>query len=158
MAALARQLENLIAPIVRSMDFEFVGLEYLSMGKGALLRIYIDHPQGINVDHCAEVSYQISAMLDVEDPIDCEYTLEVSSPGIDRPLFTPAHYQRFIGEQARIVLHHPAPGSNRKKFKGVIQAVDEQDPNNIQIEVAVDGETFSLPWKLIKKARLIAQI
>ena len=82
------QLTELIAPVVESMGFTFWGLEFMPQGKRSMLRIFIDHADGINVDHCAQVSRQVSAVMDVEDPIAQEYTLDVSSPGMDRPLFT----------------------------------------------------------------------
>ncbi|HFE37119.1 MAG TPA: ribosome maturation factor RimP, partial [Gammaproteobacteria bacterium] len=90
-------LQSLVEPVVGSMGYEFVGVEYLSQGKHSILRVYIDQPAGITVDDCSKVSNQLSAMLDVEDPIRGEYHLEVSSPGMDRPLFTGAHFSQFIG-------------------------------------------------------------
>lgn len=85
MARANARLEQMIRPAVDALGFELVGIEQLSQGRHSMLRIYIDHADGITVDHCAEVSRQVSAVLDVEDPIHGEYTLEVSSPGLERP-------------------------------------------------------------------------
>ncbi len=88
------------------------------------LRVYIDSPEGVDVDDCADVSRQLSAILDVEDPIAGEYSLEVSSPGLDRPLVLPEHYRRFVGETVKLTLAQPLAG--RRKFKGrLLEATDD---------------------------------
>ncbi len=156
MAVTAHDLQQYIEPIVASMAFEFVGLEYINHEKGSILRVYIDHKNGINVDHCADVSRRISAVLDVEDPISCEYTLEVSSPGLERPLFSSEHYQRFIGEEIKMSLHRALPTTNRKRYRGVIIAVNNEG-QEINIELETDGELVSIPFDLIKKANLVMQ-
>ena len=150
-------LQELIEPIVTGMKFEFVGLEYLPKGHGSLLRIYIDHAQGIDVDNCADVSRQISAVLDVEDPIQSEYTLEVSSPGMERPLFTKAHYQQFIGHEVKLSLFRPLVTSNRKKFMGTIEQVEESESGEALIIIEMDKEQYQLPLSNIKKANLVAE-
>ena len=108
MADKATTITELLAPPVEALGLELLGIEYLPMPGGSLLRLYIDRPgaeagaemdgEGVTVDDCEAVSREVSAQLDVEDPISGNYTLEVSSPGLDRPLFTPAHFERFTGE------------------------------------------------------------
>ena len=150
-------LEELIEPVVTSMEFEFVGIEYLTQGNGSLLRIYIDHPDGIEVDHCADVSRQISMLLDVEDPIQNEYTLEVSSPGMERPLFTKEHYLQFIGREVKLTLFRPLVTSNRKKFKGIIEQVEDTDSDDPIIIIEMDKELYELALSNIKKANLVVE-
>ncbi|MFK5893391.1 MAG: ribosome maturation factor RimP [Pseudomonadota bacterium] len=150
-------LQELIGPIVKGMKFEFVGLEYLPKGQGSLLRIYIDHPDGINVDNCADISRQISAVLDVEDPIQSEYTLEVSSPGVERPLFTKEHYQQFMGKEVKLSLFRPLATSNRKKFKGTIEQVEESESGEALIIIEMDKEQYQLPLSNIKQANIVAK-
>jgi len=145
-------LQELLEPVVTAMDYEFVGLEFLNQGNGSILRIYIDQEQGISVDDCADVSRQVSAVLDVEDPISGEYTLEVSSPGMDRPLFTKEHYVQFIGHEIKLMLVMPVEGTNRKKFRGILSAVEDE---NIILEV--DNEEYCLAINNIAKANLVAQ-
>lgn len=112
------RVTKLIRPIVEGLGFEFVGAEYHPARREGLLRIYIDSPNGIDVDDCARVSHQVSGALDVEDPIAGEYVLEVSSPGLDRPIFEWSDFARFTGEQARIRLHGLVDG--RRKLQGRI--------------------------------------
>ncbi|TXR52189.1 ribosome maturation factor RimP [Reinekea thalattae] len=130
------------------MGFELWGIEYLRNGKFSTLRIYIDHENGIDVDHCAEVSRQVSAVMDVEDPITNNYTLEVSSPGMDRPLFKLEQYQHSINEWVEIKLRHAFEG--RKNFKGVITGVEGDE-----VVVQVDNEEFLLPIESIERGRII---
>lgn len=109
-------LTQLLEPVVTGLGYELVGLEYHPNRKRGLLRIYIDHSGGIGVDDCARVSHQVSGVLDVEEPVSGEYNLEVSSPGLDRPIFKRADYDRFIGEQVRVRLDGTWDG--RRKFRG----------------------------------------
>ncbi|HEY7865082.1 MAG TPA: ribosome maturation factor RimP, partial [Psychromonas sp.] len=101
MASLEERITEMLAPSVEDLGYELVGIEYIRAGKHSTLRVYIDQEQGILVDDCAAVSRQVSAIMDVEDPITNEYTLEVSSPGMNRPLFKAEHYQIFAGEEER---------------------------------------------------------
>lgn len=141
-------LNELLEPVVSGLGYELVGIEYLPQGRRSLLRIYIDQEKGIAVEDCEAVSRQVSAVMDVEDPIKGEYTLEVSSPGLDRPLFIEAHYKRFIGEKAKIRLHSPING--QRKFMGVlVDAVDGK------ILLSVEGNTIELPLDEIEKANLV---
>lgn len=141
-------LNRLIRPAVEAMGFEFVGLEYQSNPKNRMIRIFIDRdPDGISVDDCADVSGEISALLDVEDPVSGQYSLEVSSPGIERPLFEPAHYRQFIGEQAQVHLH--APIDRRRKYKGRIVDADDD-----RVQLEVDGNPVALDYENIRRANL----
>lgn len=145
--AITDRVEEIIAPAVESLDYELVGVEYVRGGQSPVLRIYIDTEQGVTVDDCERVSHQVSAVLDVEDPITSAYMLEVSSPGFDRPLFKARDFERFAGEQAKITTKLPING--RRNFTGQLQGMDG---DNILIEV--DGEVFALPVTKLAKARL----
>lgn len=144
------QLIELIRPIVESLDFVFWGLEFTIQGRHTLLRVYIDHAEGINVDDCAEVSRQISAVMDVEDPIAQEYTLEVSSPGMDRPLYNVEQYKQYANHIIELRLRLPFEG--RRKFKGQLIGV-EQD----EVVLVVDDHEYLLPIELIEKAQVVPQ-
>lgn len=146
------QLEELIRPVVEGLGFEFWGMEYLAKGKDSVLRIFIDTDaeKGIDVEDCAQVSRQVSAILDVEDPISGEYNLEVSSPGMDRPLYELSQYQRFIGSVVALRLRVPFDG--RRKFKGQLTGVEGDE-----IVLLVDNEEYLLPIELIEKANIVPQ-
>ncbi len=147
MTARVTQLNDVIAPAVAALGYEFVGCEYFAAGQRALLRVYIDKPQGVTVDDCALVSAQVSAVLDVEDPIPGEYNLEVSSPGIARRLFTLEQCQRFIGERVKVRMRIPVEG--RRNFSGILQAVTD-DKLTLQ-----DGEdVFNLTFSNVEKMNL----
>lgn len=148
MASRQEQLQALIAPIVASLECELWGLEYLTQGRYTTLRLYIDAENGVTLEDCEKVSRQVSSVMDVEDPIEGEYTLEVSSPGMDRPLYTPAHYARYIGEQVSLRLRVARDG--RRKFKGTIVAVEGAD-----VRVAVDDKEYLLAVDAIDKANII---
>ena len=142
------QLQALLAPVVTGLGFECWGIEFVSQGKHSVLRVYIDKEGGILVDDCAEVSRQVSSVLDVEDPISSEYTLEVSSPGMERPLFTLEQFASHAGEQVKIKLRSPFEG--RRNFQGLLRGVEEQD-----VVVQVDNQEFLLPIDSIDKANII---
>ncbi|BDU09638.1 ribosome maturation factor RimP [Pseudomonas sp. RtIB026] len=142
------QLQALLAPVVEGLGYQCWGIEYVSQGKHSVLRIYIDKEDGILVDDCEAVSRQASAILDVEDPISSEYTLEVSSPGMDRPLFTLEQFAAHAGEQVKIKLRTPFEG--RRNFQGLLRGVEEQD-----VVVQVDQHEFLLPIDSIDKANII---
>jgi ribosome maturation factor RimP len=144
----SRKLTTIVQPVVEAMEFEFVGLEYASNPKNPVLVVYIDHPDGIHVEDCAAVSREVAAILDVEDPIAGHYTLEVSSPGLDRPLFTQEQYANFTGHQAQISLF--APEAGRRRFKGVILGAADG-----QVQIEQDGEAVVLDYSNIAKARLV---
>lgn len=144
------QLTEMLAPVVESMGFVFWGLEHISQGKHSVLRIFIDHADGINVDHCAQVSRQISSVMDVEDPISSEYTLEVSSPGMDRPIFTLEQYESLAGNFVELRLRMAFDG--RRKFKGFLVGIEQED-----VVIRVDDNEYLLPVELIEKANVIPQ-
>ncbi|MBF0264618.1 MAG: ribosome maturation factor RimP [Gammaproteobacteria bacterium] len=157
MTTIVDSLNNMLQPVIETMGYEFVGIEYISHEKGTILRIYVDHKNGITVDGCAEVSRQVSAVLDVEDPISGEYTLEVSSPGLDRPLFTKEHYQKFIDHEIKLTLNHPLTGTNQKRYRGVINSVDEESGTtiiNLTVDLGKETEQVSIPLEIVKKANL----
>jgi len=144
-----KQLEDILRPVVEGLGYEFWGIEYRSQGYQSLLRVFIDDVEnGIGVDDCEKVSRQISGVMDVEDPIQTEYTLEVSSPGMDRPLFRPEQYQEFVGHQVQIRLRMAFEG--RRKFQGLIKGVEGDD-----VVVVVDDHEYLLPFDSIDKAQII---
>ncbi len=110
------RVTNLLEPVVEGLGYEFVGVEYHPGRQQGVLRVFIDGPDGVDVDDCARVSHQVSGVLDVEDPIAGDYLLEVSSPGLDRPIFKTSDYERFAGEWIRIRLHTLVDG--RRKLHG----------------------------------------
>jgi len=142
------QLQDLLAPVVEALGYQCWGIEFLSQGRHSLLRVYIDQENGVLVEDCEKVSRQISGVLDVEDPISAEYTLEVSSPGMDRPLFTLEQFAAFAGEQVKIKLRIPFEG--RRNFQGLLRGIEEQD-----VVVQVDDHEFLLPIDSIDKANII---
>jgi ribosome maturation factor RimP len=142
------KLTELVQPLVTDLGYEFVGLEYSSNPKNPALVIYIDKPEGIAVEDCEQTSREVAALLDVEDPIAGHYVLEVSSPGMDRPLFTVRQFEQFIGEQVQLTLFAPLEG--RRKFKGRILGVQEE-----QILIEQDGKEVILKHGNIAKARLV---
>lgn len=152
MRSLPENLETLIRQPVEMLGYELVGVELTDQGHGKLLRIYIDKDdgKGINVDDCSSVSHQVSGVLDVEDPIRGNYFLEVSSPGVDRPLFYLEHYQKFCGKKVRIKMASPFNG--RKKFTGQLVAVEGEI-----ILLDEDGLDYEIPFNLIDSARLVVE-
>lgn len=142
--------EKLIAPLVSSLGYEFVGLEYLPQGRRSLLRVYIDHPDGIGVEDCERVSHQVSALLDVEDPIHGQYNLEVSSPGLDRPLFTAEHFMRFAGNKVKVRIGVPREG--QRNFVGLLKSVVGDS-----IVIVDDDKELSFSLGEIEKANLIPE-
>ncbi|MEC7547219.1 MAG: ribosome maturation factor RimP [Thalassolituus sp.] len=150
MVAKESLLNELLAPVVESMGYTFWGLEYLSQGKDTVLRVFIDHENGINVDDCASVSRQISSVMDVEDPITQIYNLEVSSPGMDRPIFTLEQYTSLAGNIIDVRLRMAFDG--RRKFKGQLIGVEQED-----IVLRVDDNEYLLPVELIEKANVVPQ-
>ncbi len=149
MSGKLKQLEDILRPVVEGLGYEFWGIEYRSKGYQSMLRVFIDDVEkGIGIDDCEKVSRQISGVMDVEDPIQTEYTLEVSSPGMDRPLFRPEQYQAFVGHQVQIRLRMAFEG--RRNFQGLIKGVEGDD-----IVVVVDDHEYLLPFDSIEKAQLI---
>ena len=164
MAVITRQLVDLLAPTIEAMGFELWGIEYFPRGKTSLLRIYIDSDQGITIDHCAEVSSQVSRVLDVEDPIRSAYTLEVSSPGLDRPLFEERHYRQYLGRQIKLRLSSSIDG--RKNFFGQLIQVNEgqieleltdQSAGRLDAQDGCNTLTVTIDLLQVIKAQLIAE-
>ncbi len=148
MASKHDQLKELLEPVVESMDCQLWGLEYFSQGRHSTVRLYIDAPDGVTLEDCTRVSRQVSSVMDVEDPITGEYSLEVSSPGMDRPLYTLAHFATYAGEQVSIKLRSAFEG--RRKFTGLLNGVEDED-----VVVVVDDNEYLLPIELIEKANII---
>jgi len=146
--------DNLQKPIeaaVRGLGYELVGVEYLPQGRHSLLRVYIDTPDGVTVDDCERVSHQVSGALDVEDPIHGHYVLEVSSPGLDRPLFTADDYRRFAGSRVKLRVSPPLEG--RRNFSGILRGLHGESA----VLVEEDGEV-EIPLERIEKARLVPEL
>jgi ribosome maturation factor RimP len=143
------KIASLVRSVVEPMGYECVGVEHDSGSSGgAILRVYIDHPDGIGLDDCEAVSHQLSGALDVDDPIAGQYDLEVSSPGLDRPLFEREHFRRFQGARVRIRLLEKLDG--RRRFDGRILGVDGD-----RVLLDLDGEQVALPFERIEAARLV---
>lgn len=158
----ATEIASLLGPTVASLGLELLGAEYLPSPGGAVLRLYIDvpaeeaqgeEPRSVTIDDCESVSREVSAQLDVEDPISGHYTLEVSSPGIDRPLFTAAQFARFAGESAKVVLRLPQDG--RRRLQGEIVRVEADGRGEEHIVFRVDGNELAVRADNIDKARLV---
>ena len=148
MAKFEHKLTAMLRPAVEETGKELLGVEFISAGNHSVLRIFIDHENGIDVDDCAEVSRQVGAILDVEDPISSEYNLEVSSPGLDRPLFEKSQYEAVIDETIEVKISMPLNG--RRKFKGRLVAIE-----NDSLIVMVDNEEYELVISNIDKAHLV---
>lgn len=151
MAKFEQKLTDMLRPAVEETGKELLGVEFISAGNNSVLRLFIDHENGINVDDCAEVSRQVGAILDVEDPISSEYNLEVSSPGVDKPLFEMAHFKTVIGEIVNVKISMPLNG--RRKFKGTLVAIE-----NDTLIVNVDGDDYELAFSNVDKANLVARL
>lgn len=151
MNSIEDRLNKLIEPVVEALGYELVLFEFVSgRGNGGVLRLYIDSPGGIRVEDCERVSREVSGVLDVEDPIGGAYDLEVSSPGLDRPLTRAAHFERFIGEAASVWLAVPRDG--RRKFSGSILGVED---GVLRLMTASGEERLELSD--LERARLVPQ-
>ncbi|QIZ75924.1 ribosome maturation factor RimP [Ferrimonas lipolytica] len=148
MATIQQRLTEMLAEPVEMLGYELWGLQFISAGNHSILRLFIDHADGISVQACADVSRQVSAVLDVEDPISTEFNLEVSSPGMDRPLFTAEHYQKYLGSDVNVVLNMPMEG--KRKWRGEIIAVDGDN-----ISLRCDGQEQTLILSNVQKSNLI---
>jgi ribosome maturation factor RimP len=143
-------LERLLRPVVEGLGFELWELEYSPRRGNALLRLYLDSERGVTVDDCATVSRAVSEVLDAHDPLPDRDELEVSSPGLERPLRTPEQFARYVGEQVFVELVAPLDG--RRRFRGPLAAV-----STTTIEVAVDGQRHAMPIAAVRKAHLAPQ-
>ncbi|XKM14218.1 ribosome maturation factor RimP [Orbaceae bacterium ac157xtp] len=147
MTNLEQQLVDILQGPVQALGFELLGIEFIR-SRHPVVRIFIDSENGITVDDCADVSRQVSAVLDVEDPISTAYNLEVSSPGMDRPLFTIEHFQRFIGDEVSVSLRIAV--ANRRNWKGVIKSIDGE-----MITLIIDGKDEVFAFGNIQKANIV---
>lgn len=144
------ELTTMLEPAVAACGFELWGIEFFQQGRHSVLRLFIDteREEGVSVEDCSAVSHQVSGVLDVEDPVAGEYTLEVSSPGWDRVLFKPSQYQRFVGEEVSLRLNAPLQG--RRRYKGRIEAVSDT-----QVTLHVEGVSVDIPFAGIDKANIV---
>ena len=143
------ELQDLLEPGAEAIGFEVLAVELAGSGGNTTLRVFIDGPQGVNVDDCARVSHQLSAILDAEDPIQGHYTLEVSSPGLDRPLSKLQHFQAALGRKIRLKTHTLVAG--RRRFQGTLIEVESDG-----VTLEADKERYDVPFSTISKARLLA--
>ncbi len=150
MIDVAAHLEGLLRDVVELDGVELVYVEYRPEGSPSVLRIYIDKPGGVGLQDCERVSKQASALLDEEDLILRRYVLEVSSPGIERPLFREADYRRFVGKEIRLITTETI--EDRRKFTGLIRTFSEGI-----LKLEFDGETYQIPFSKIRKANLVHQ-
>ena len=148
MATLEQKLQDLLQGSVEDLDCELWGIECQRVGRYLTVRLFIDKEGGVTVEDCADVSRQVSAVLDVEDPIADKYNLEVSSPGLDRPLFTFAQYTRYIGQE--IVVHLRIPVADRRKWQGELAKIE-----NDMITLIVDKQEQILAFGNIQKANVV---
>ncbi len=151
MAKRSERLQVLLEPSVTDLGYELVDVEYHPAPKGGVLRLYIDAEEGIGLEDCERVSRQVSAVLDVDDPISGHYNLEVSSPGLDRVLRTAEHFERFLGSEVKILLRRGRDG--RRKFRGLLKAVDDG-----RVEVDVDDRSERFEIAEIETARLVPDL
>ena len=141
-------ITELIGTTVQALGLELWGVELLQQGRYSLLRVYIEREEGVTIEDCEKVSRQVSALLDVEDPIAGEYTLEVSSPGVDRPLFSIEQYAQYVGSEVNLKLRRALDG--RRKFKGQIIKVSGDI-----VGLLVEGTEYDLEHSDIEKASIV---
>lgn len=142
------ELTALLEPAVNRLGYELFDLETKLGGQHGVVRVFIDRPEGVGLGDCEKVSHALSALLDVEDPLPGHYDLEISSPGLDRKLKKPEHFQRFAGQTVKVQMRFPVEG--RRRFRGTLVSSDEQN-----IVVDVDGVPHTLPVATIDTARLV---
>jgi ribosome maturation factor RimP len=144
------KVRQVAEPLARQEGLELVEVEFGGPGGRQTLRLFIDKPEGVSLDDCTSLSRAVSAALDVEDPIAGAYDLEVSSPGLDRPLRTPEHFQKYAGERVRVKTYAPiSETDNRKTFVGTLQGFDGGF-----VLVDVDGKVFRIPHAQVSKANV----
>jgi ribosome maturation factor RimP len=148
MSGKAEEIRDMLAPTVEALGLELLGVEYAPSTGSAMLRLYIDKEAGVGIEDCEAVSREVSALLDVNDPIASEYTLEVSSPGIDRPLFGAAQFARHVGDEAKIALRVPQEG--RRRLQGRIARVEGD-----RVVIAEEKQEYEVAEANIEKARLV---
>lgn len=143
-------LKQMLEPVITALGYDFWGLELQLGGKRKLLRVYIDQKDGVGIDDCERVSRQVSAILDVEDMVRGEYVLEVSSPGMDRPLYELDQFVKYLGEEITLRLRFPYEG--RRNYRGRLKAVEGDE-----IVLVVTDNEFLFPVESIDKANLVPQ-
>jgi ribosome maturation factor RimP len=151
LADIVEKLEQLCEPAILSLGLELVQLQYRREAEGWVVRLLVDRPGGVTVEECAELSRQVSSVLEVEDLIPYRYRLEVSSPGLDRPLCKREHFERFVG--ASINLHTREPFEGRRSFRGVLRGLHED-----LVLVEVDLKIYELPFSAVDKANVVPVI
>lgn len=149
MQAIPVEIEDLLRPEVEAFGCEWVGGEFRG-GPSGLLRVYVDHPEGLTLDHCVSVSDALSGVLDVEDPFPGAYRLEVSSPGVERRLFRTEDFARFAGHRVQLRLHKPV--DRQKKFVGLIDGVDDQGTITVIVD---DVGELAFRFEEVDKANLV---
>ena len=150
MATLEQNLQEMLQGAVEDLGCELWGIECQRAGRFMTVRLFIDKEGGVTVDDCADVSRQVSAILDVEDPIADKYNLEVSSPGLDRPLFILPQFERYIGQD--IAVHLRIPVMERRKWQGKLERIE-----NDMVTLIVDGQEQVLVFGNIQKANVVAK-
>lgn len=164
-ASIRKRVWALVDPVVIHAGYELVDVRFVTEPGGWVLRVFIDLPepdpgneaQDVDLDDCERISRELSALLDVEDPIAQAYSLEVSSPGIDRPLVTPNHFRRFVGAEIKASLIHGVPnpqGGERKNFRGILAAVEGEGPE-AQATLIVDGQPWLIPISDVDVAKIV---
>ena len=143
-----RDFAEIVKPVVEGMGYIYWGMELSTRGRRARLQVLIDHPEGVTLDDCSAVSNQLSGVLDVENPIVQSYTLEVSSPGVERPLFEVSHYLRYIGKKVKVSTYSMIRG--RKNFSGLLETADKD-----AITVRTGAGVVRIPFNLIRRSRLV---
>lgn len=144
------RVRQLAAPLAAQEGMELVDVEIGGGGGRQILRVYLDKQGGVSLDDCSSLSRAVSAALDVEDPLDGAYDLEVSSPGLDRPLRTPEHFEKFKGSKVRVKTFGPVPEcENRKTFVGILKGFSDG-----KVIVDVDGKEFRVPHAQVSKAKV----
>jgi ribosome maturation factor RimP len=144
------QLSTLFAPAIQALGLDVWVIDLVGGKQHTTLRVYIDSPTGVTIDHCEQVSRQLSSILDVEDPLPGHYYLEVSSPGIDRPLFTQAHYQRYLGHCVSLRLKTKI--ADRKYLSGQLVSVQQAE---LELTTDQKDQTIKVPFSVIAKANLV---
>jgi ribosome maturation factor RimP len=147
MSSRTEELRNLLEPAIKALGYSLWGIEYVPQGKHSLVRVYLDKEGGVGIEDCTQASRQISSILDVEDPISGEYTLEVSSPGLDRVLFSLDQYKEYLGRHLRIRLRENF--ENRRKFTGQLKAIVDDE-----LVLIIGDEEYTIPYELVEKANL----
>lgn len=146
-------LQERLAKLISSMGYELIGCEIHPLGRQMVFRVFIDKENGVTLNDCSQISRQVSAMLDIEDPIQGRYSLEISSPGIDRPLFEIEHYRKYVGNRVKIRLHSAI--NQHRQYSGILLRVEGED---ITLLIEDSKQEVKLPFSAIDKANLVGEI